>query len=58
MADLNPSHYYIVQISEYEAMEAEIERLRAAGDGLATHYESLYFHSGDLLEAWKEARNG
>lgn len=56
MADLNTSHYYVVQISEYDAMKTEIERLRAAGDALVAAIRNHDLRE-EHIKAW-EARRG
>ena len=64
MADLNTSHYYVVQISEYDAMKTEIERLRglldrayrlAVGHGFDPEVFSGW---EEAIEAYEEARCG
>lgn len=54
--DFNPSHYYVVQISEYDAMKTEIERLRAAGDALVAAIRNHDLRE-EHIKAW-EARRG
>lgn len=54
--DFNPSQYYVVQISEYDAMKTEIERLRAAGDALVAAIRNHDLRE-EHIKAW-EARRG
>ena len=57
MDHIDTSQYFVVQISEYDAMKTEIERLRAAGDALVAAIRNHDLQEAHV-KAWKEARRG
>lgn len=62
MDDIDTSQYYVIQISEYNAMKTEIELLREVAEA-ANECDHVAFNPKKCrlcraLKAWEEARCG